>query len=209
MSLPKRLTADTANVLGINFQPAPKSRLEHSGSPGELDKLCPAGTKLMRICKGTMCQPFPKNPSHFCSAAEAWTGPGVFARCTQLPWHCAPHAIDTWTHWSKLSEGPGIWLEFGRMKELGHLLCEKRLRELGLLNLKTAKPRQILLICINTWWGWVKKMEPDLFFCFFGFFFAISPFTQVIKHSLPRQVVESLSSETFKAWLDSALSNPL
>lgn len=56
----KRLTADTASVLRMKSQTAPKGTLEHSGTPGPLDKICPAGTKLMRSCKGVTYQPSPK-----------------------------------------------------------------------------------------------------------------------------------------------------
>jgi len=107
MSLPKRLTADTANMFGINFQTAPKSKLlqlERGGSPGERNKICPGGSKLVRICEAITLQLTPKTPSYSYSAAGAWRRSCVLGWFIQLPaWVLHPWYLRRSCHWHMAS----------------------------------------------------------------------------------------------------------
>lgn len=126
MSMLKRITADTANMLRIHFRTARKSKLlqvEHGGSPGELDKVCPGGSKLI-------LHPIPPHPQNhaqdFCPADAAWRRscmlvvhsfplPGCWTRgvCTGLvtdTWHLSSQFKGSRMYWRESSEGPQKWL---------------------------------------------------------------------------------------------------
>jgi len=106
------------------------------------------------------------------------------------------------------------------IRGLEHLSCEDRLRELGLFSLEKRRLRGDLIAAFQYLKGAYRKDGENIFSraCCDrtrskGFKLREGRFRlmRVVKHwnRLPREVVEAPSLETFKARLDSALSNPV
>jgi len=111
------------------------------------------------------------------------------------------------------------------IRELEHLCCEERLRELGLFSLEKKRLQGDFLVafqylkgahkkdgnkcfrrahCNRTKGNGFKVKEDRFRLDIENKFFTV----RVVKqwHMLPREVVDAPSLETFKVWLDGALS---
>lgn len=85
----------------------------------------------------------------FTSAEHQWDTSGVLDPVLGSPVQ-KDMGILEWVH----------WMVTKKIKELEHMMWEEKLRELGLFSLKKRRLRGILSMCINTWQGDVKNMEP-------------------------------------------------